>query len=275
MKPPQLRRKKMRISPVIHLLNVDINKTQCIFHVLTTSASSECEVVIPRSSVEEFEKREVNSCFDWVKLHDFPMSGFTIDGLSAIATKIGKPLMLDSFTSTMCNESGGRNSYAYTIIEVSVENTLKDSMVIDISNLENEGYMYEIITIEYQWTPPRCANCKIFGHDSEHCPKIVHTKPVNGGEVNSSGRLKMIMCLHGANGGCFMRVETDVNELAHEHPTSNVAGVGDEDSDNEVEEVVNEPTSFMASKSGGGIGRKSLYERWKDDYEDNPYDDDD
>ena len=29
-----------------------------------------------------------------------------------------------------------------------------------------------------------------------------------------------------------------------------------------------------SSKSGGGTGMKSLYERWKEDYNDNPYDDD-
>ena len=28
-----------------------------------------------------------------------------------------------------------------------------------------------------------------------------------------------------------------------------------------------------SSKSGGGTGMKSLYKRWKDDYDDNPYDD--
>ena len=51
-------------------------------------------------------------------------------------------------------------------------------------------------------------------------------------------------------------------QLAHEEPTSNVAGMDDEDSDNEVEEVFNETSGFMASKSGGGIKRKSIYERW-------------
>ncbi|GJS62680.1 alpha-1,4 glucan phosphorylase L isozyme, chloroplastic/amyloplastic isoform X2 [Tanacetum coccineum] len=40
----------------------------------------------------------------------------------------------------------------------------------------------------------------------------------------------------------------------------------------EVEEVVNETSGFISSKSGGGIGRKNLYEHWKDDYDDNPYD---
>ena len=42
-----------------------------------------------------------------------------------------------------------------------------------------------------------------------------------------------------------------------------------------MEKVFDETTSFMASKSGGGIGRKGVYERCKNDYDDNPYDDDD
>lgn len=63
-------------------------------------------------------------------------------------------------------------------------------------------------------------------------------------------------------------------QLTHEEPTSNVADMGDEDSDNEVKEVFNEASGFMASKSRGGIGRKSLYKCWKDNYDYNPYDDD-
>nr|GEY80410.1 hypothetical protein [Tanacetum cinerariifolium] len=51
------------------------------------------------------------------------------------------------------------------------------------------------------------------------------------------------------------------------------------DSENDMEEDDNKTTSFMASKSykdtcsskrGGATGRKSLYKRWKDDYDDNP-----
>ncbi|GJW90692.1 zinc knuckle CX2CX4HX4C containing protein [Tanacetum coccineum] len=60
-------------------------------------------------------------------------------------------------------------------------------MVIAISNLEGEGYIRENITIEYEWTPPRCANCRIFGHNSEHCPKLVPTKSTNRVEVQADG----------------------------------------------------------------------------------------
>ena len=48
----------------------------------------------------------------WVKLRDIPITTFTEDGLSVIATKLGTPLMLDYYTSTMCMESWGRSSYA-------------------------------------------------------------------------------------------------------------------------------------------------------------------
>lgn len=40
-----------------------------------------------------------------IKIHDVPFAGFIEDGLSAIATKIGRPMMLDSYSSTMCVEA--------------------------------------------------------------------------------------------------------------------------------------------------------------------------
>ena len=56
---------------------------------------------------------------------------------------------------------------------------------------------------------------------------------------------------------------TLVNEeqLAHEQPTCHVASVGDEASDDEEEEVFDETTCFISSKSGGEIRMKSLHKR--------------
>ncbi|GKB92393.1 probable LRR receptor-like serine/threonine-protein kinase, partial [Tanacetum coccineum] len=60
------------------------------------------------------KKEELTRVSVWVKLRDVPMAAFIVDGLSAIATKIFK----------------------------SAENTSKDSMVIVILNLEDDGYKY-------------------------------------------------------------------------------------------------------------------------------------
>ncbi|GKD68432.1 reverse transcriptase domain-containing protein [Tanacetum coccineum] len=41
----------------------------------------------------------------WVKFHGIPMTAFSGDGLSVIASKLGTPLMLDSYTSDMYMKS--------------------------------------------------------------------------------------------------------------------------------------------------------------------------
>ncbi|GJT82270.1 hypothetical protein Tco_1056612 [Tanacetum coccineum] len=54
----------------------------------------------------------------WVKLYGVPITAFSDDGFSAIATKLGIPLMLDSYTTNMCMQSWGKSSYARVMIEL-------------------------------------------------------------------------------------------------------------------------------------------------------------
>ncbi|PWA64447.1 zinc knuckle CX2CX4HX4C [Artemisia annua] len=42
-----------------------------------------------------------------------------------------------------------------------------------IPNEDDSGYTTEIIKVEYEWTPPHCDVCKVFGHDHINCPKSV------------------------------------------------------------------------------------------------------
>ncbi|GJS16008.1 beta-caryophyllene synthase [Tanacetum coccineum] len=63
-------------------------------------------------------KEDVVNVPVWVKLHGVHMTAFSEDGLSVIATKLGTPLMLDSYTSDMFMQSWGRSSYARAMIEL-------------------------------------------------------------------------------------------------------------------------------------------------------------
>ncbi|GJS09829.1 zinc knuckle CX2CX4HX4C containing protein [Tanacetum coccineum] len=109
----------------------------------------------------------------WVKIHDVPIQVFSEDGLRIIASQIGKPIMLDSYTSSMCIESWGRSSFARCLIEINAEDVLKESLTIGVPLIEDTGFTIETITIEYEWKPPRCDLCKIFGHVHDHFPKKV------------------------------------------------------------------------------------------------------
>ncbi|GJV60322.1 zinc knuckle CX2CX4HX4C containing protein [Tanacetum coccineum] len=66
----------------------------------------------------------------WVKLKDVPLVGFTHDALSDIATNVGKPIMLNSYTSSMCMESWGRPSYAREMVEIPAMNYLKETITV-------------------------------------------------------------------------------------------------------------------------------------------------
>ncbi|GJS81791.1 putative ribonuclease H-like domain-containing protein [Tanacetum coccineum] len=67
---------------------------------------------------ENLMKEDISTIPVWVKLHGVLVTAFNEDGLSVIATKLGTPLMLDSYTSDMCMQSCGRSSYARSMIEL-------------------------------------------------------------------------------------------------------------------------------------------------------------
>ncbi|GJX77152.1 nucleotide-diphospho-sugar transferase [Tanacetum coccineum] len=87
---------------------------------------------------EKLLKEDVSTVPVWVKLHGVPVTAFREDGLSAI-TKLGTPLMLDSYTFDMY--------------------------------MQSESHYTCNVHVEYEWKPPRCSFCKVFGHIQEECPK--------------------------------------------------------------------------------------------------------
>ncbi|GKC58563.1 ribonuclease H-like domain-containing protein [Tanacetum coccineum] len=86
--------------------------------------------------------------------------------------------MLDSYTSSMCNDSWGRSSFARCLIEVNSEADLVDVVTIGIPSLSEDDFTKETIRVEYEWRPPRCDTCKIFGHVHDYCPKKVASPPI-------------------------------------------------------------------------------------------------
>ncbi|GKD58800.1 zinc knuckle CX2CX4HX4C containing protein, partial [Tanacetum coccineum] len=93
-------------------------------------------------------KEELTRISIWVKLHDVPIQVFEEDGISLIATFIGKPVMLDSYTSSMCNESCGKSSFARCLIEVNLEADLVDVVTIGIPSLYGDGFTKKTTRVE-------------------------------------------------------------------------------------------------------------------------------
>ncbi|GJS07078.1 beta-caryophyllene synthase [Tanacetum coccineum] len=122
---------------------------------------------------ENLLKEGVSTIPVWVKLHGVPVTAFSEDGLSVIATKLGTPLMLDSYTSDMCMQSWGRSSYTRVMIELRADVELKDNIVLAMPKIIREGHYICNVRVEYEWKPPRCSSCKVFEHIHEECPKNI------------------------------------------------------------------------------------------------------
>ncbi|GKF58472.1 hypothetical protein Tco_0172009, partial [Tanacetum coccineum] len=79
--------------------------------------------------------------------------------------------MLDSYTSDMCMQYWGRSSFARVMIELRADVELKDNIVIAMPKITREGHYTCNVRVEYEWKPPKCSSCKVFGHIHEECPK--------------------------------------------------------------------------------------------------------
>ncbi|GJZ02490.1 reverse transcriptase domain-containing protein [Tanacetum coccineum] len=124
----------------------------------------------------------------WVKLHKVPLVAYLEDGLSLIATQIGKPLMLDTFTSIVCVEAWGRISFARALVEISSDSDLKKEVIMAVPNEDETSYTREVISVKYEWKSSRCADCRVFGHRGDKCPKIVReTVTCTTSDMNSDG----------------------------------------------------------------------------------------
>ncbi|GJX70098.1 copia protein [Tanacetum coccineum] len=96
---------------------------------------------------ENLFKEDVSTILIWVKFHGVPVTAFSDDGLSAIATKLGTPLILDSCTSDMCMKSWGRSSYARVMIELRADVELKDNIVVAMLRIRGRAIIYVMLVL--------------------------------------------------------------------------------------------------------------------------------
>ncbi|KAL0455390.1 UNVERIFIED_CONTAM: LINE-1 reverse transcriptase [Sesamum latifolium] len=84
----------------------------------------------------------------WVKLCHLPVELWTSDGLSTIASGIGRPLYLDAIT-----KAGTRLNFARVCVMVDFNSTLPKHLVVMFSG-EDGGEQPFRVDIEYEWKPP-------------------------------------------------------------------------------------------------------------------------
>ena len=90
-------------------------------------------------------------------------------GLSAIASRLRKPVMVDSMTTRMCSQGIGRFGYARVLIEVDAKKGIPDHDDIMYCDKMGKQIAIKKVKVEYDWKPHVCELCKVSGHDHEKC----------------------------------------------------------------------------------------------------------
>ncbi|KAL0309057.1 UNVERIFIED_CONTAM: hypothetical protein Sradi_5848000 [Sesamum radiatum] len=107
----------------------------------------------------------------WIKLRHLSVELWTTEGLSTVASGIGRPLYPDAITRE-CT----RLDFARVCIMLNVSSKLPKHVVIMMPN-ELGGESACKVDVEYEWLPPKCTGCSSLGHSTKECPLSKPTKP--------------------------------------------------------------------------------------------------
>lgn len=97
----------------------------------------------------------------WLHLKGVPLELFNRDGLSYIASVIGKPLCMDPATAAR-----KRLTFAKVCIEMEAGKEIPEHVKV----VMRDGSI-TLIAVEVPWSPTKCTKCNSFGHTVKTCNK--------------------------------------------------------------------------------------------------------
>lgn len=138
----------------------------------------------------------------WIKLTNLPLEAWSTKGLSALASRIGKPLIMDAMTTKMCTQGVGRLGYARVLVEADVSKGLNDYIDVLYQSKEDNMKFMKKVHVIYDWKPPMCEHCKVFGHSFEKCSKRDRVEEQRAEDkVDEEGFVQVNNKKHSKNGG--------------------------------------------------------------------------
>ncbi|GJR50539.1 RNA-directed DNA polymerase, eukaryota, reverse transcriptase zinc-binding domain protein [Tanacetum coccineum] len=121
-------------------------------------------------------KPEPNKLTLWVRLRNLPLEAWITKGISDVASRLGNPLIMDQTTANMCKTGYGRVGFARVLIDVEAIKGLPEKIKIVYKNRDGLITRKKSVDVNYDWSPPVCSFCKVFGHCEKNCvcrPKSV------------------------------------------------------------------------------------------------------
>ncbi|GJV55851.1 retrotransposon protein, putative, ty1-copia subclass [Tanacetum coccineum] len=100
-----------------------------------------------------FEKTKPCKIPIWIKLLNVPLEAWSVRGISALASRLGKTIMMDNITASMCHNGSGRAGYARILVEIDVKKGIQDLIEVDYKDALNCSKKTKFVKVEYTWKP--------------------------------------------------------------------------------------------------------------------------
>ncbi|XP_043697195.1 uncharacterized protein LOC122647973 [Telopea speciosissima] len=130
-----------------------------------------------------------------ISLPNLPFHFWSSEALSSIGSVIGKPIMTDKMTRSM-----ERLSYAHLCVKVAADKDLPSSIPV----YRDDGVAFNQ-RVAYDWKPPRCKHCRVFGHLIDSCKFVSCIPNQKHSKTKQEWRVKDDAGKEG--GGDFARTE--------------------------------------------------------------------
>nr|GEV72735.1 hypothetical protein [Tanacetum cinerariifolium] len=119
----------------------------------------------------------------WVKLHNVPIMAYSKIGLSLITTQLGRPIMLDTYTSSMCLNPWGKITYTRDLIEISSATALLDSVVVAIPFLMGMAIRWRLLRLSMSGSPQEKGDTSTANENKEPNDKQDSSNQATGPKV--------------------------------------------------------------------------------------------
>ncbi|PWA78738.1 pyridoxal phosphate (PLP)-dependent transferases superfamily protein [Artemisia annua] len=83
--------------------------------------------------------------------------------------RLGRPIMMDKMTATMCKEGSGRLGYARVLVEIDAGKEYVEKVELSYVDKQLNVKRNKWVKVEYSWKPVKCNHCAVFGHSHSQC----------------------------------------------------------------------------------------------------------
>ncbi|GJR19678.1 hypothetical protein Tco_0968205 [Tanacetum coccineum] len=126
-----------------------------------------------------------------LRMTEVPLEAWSTDGISALSSSLGIPLIMDAMTASMCHSGMGRTDFARVLIEMDASKEFKSVIEVQYKDSGNKIKGTKKVKVSYDWKPAACSHCKVFGHDYAGCSKRIKTpKEVELEKVKKDEQMK-------------------------------------------------------------------------------------